>query len=144
VLRHLEPRAAGARRSVSGVGRIVEPERQPWEPLPGEKPTAYYAFSLYRGLGPKRTLREVCDILKEALRSADPNRDPAITPPPVMRVVDLDALRNGDAHRGSLTRSANRAARGFVGDALAPVRGQVVIATKFGFDIDPKAGSGKK
>src|SRR5207249_4443082 len=25
-------------------------------------------------------------------------------------------------------------------DALAPVRGQVVIATKFGFDIDPKTG----
>jgi aryl-alcohol dehydrogenase-like predicted oxidoreductase len=27
-----------------------------------------------------------------------------------------------------------------VGDALAPVRGQVVIATKFGHDIDPKTG----
>ncbi|HET6158318.1 MAG TPA: aldo/keto reductase [Dongiaceae bacterium] len=27
-----------------------------------------------------------------------------------------------------------------VGEALAPVRGQVVIATKFGFDIDPKTG----
>jgi aryl-alcohol dehydrogenase-like predicted oxidoreductase len=27
-----------------------------------------------------------------------------------------------------------------VGDALAPIRGQVVIATKFGFDIDPKTG----
>jgi aryl-alcohol dehydrogenase-like predicted oxidoreductase len=27
-----------------------------------------------------------------------------------------------------------------VGDALAPVRDQVVIATKFGFDIDPKDG----
>src|SRR5829696_1581464 len=25
-----------------------------------------------------------------------------------------------------------------VGEALAPVRGQVVIATKFGFDLDPK------
>ena len=27
-----------------------------------------------------------------------------------------------------------------VGEALAPYRGQVVIATKFGFDIDPKTG----
>jgi aryl-alcohol dehydrogenase-like predicted oxidoreductase len=27
-----------------------------------------------------------------------------------------------------------------VGEALAPFRGQVVIATKFGFDIDPKTG----
>jgi len=27
-----------------------------------------------------------------------------------------------------------------VGEALAPVRGQVVIATKFGFDIDPSTG----
>src|SRR6201987_3576197 len=27
-----------------------------------------------------------------------------------------------------------------VGEALAPVRKQVVIATKFGFDIDPKTG----
>ena len=27
-----------------------------------------------------------------------------------------------------------------VGQALAPFRGQVVIATKFGFDIDPKTG----
>jgi len=27
-----------------------------------------------------------------------------------------------------------------VGEALAPVRGQVVIATKFGHDIDPKTG----
>jgi aryl-alcohol dehydrogenase-like predicted oxidoreductase len=27
-----------------------------------------------------------------------------------------------------------------VGEALAPVRGEVVIATKFGFDIDPKTG----
>ena len=27
-----------------------------------------------------------------------------------------------------------------VGEALAPVRDQVVIATKFGFDIDPKTG----
>jgi aryl-alcohol dehydrogenase-like predicted oxidoreductase len=27
-----------------------------------------------------------------------------------------------------------------VGEALAPVRGKVVIATKFGFDIDPKTG----
>ncbi len=27
-----------------------------------------------------------------------------------------------------------------VGEALAPVRGQVVIATKFGFDIDPRTG----
>jgi aryl-alcohol dehydrogenase-like predicted oxidoreductase len=28
-----------------------------------------------------------------------------------------------------------------VGEALAPVREQVVIATKFGFDIDPKTGA---
>ena len=28
-----------------------------------------------------------------------------------------------------------------VGEALAPMRDQVVIATKFGFDIDPKDGS---
>src|SRR6266571_6206711 len=28
-----------------------------------------------------------------------------------------------------------------VGEALAPVRGQVVIATKFGFDIDPATGA---
>src|SRR6187401_2223940 len=28
-----------------------------------------------------------------------------------------------------------------VGEALAPVRDQVVIATKFGFDIDPKTGA---
>jgi aryl-alcohol dehydrogenase-like predicted oxidoreductase len=27
-----------------------------------------------------------------------------------------------------------------VGEALAPIRDQVVIATKFGFDIDPKTG----
>jgi len=27
-----------------------------------------------------------------------------------------------------------------VGEALAPVRKQVVIATKFGFDLDPQAG----
>src|SRR6266581_1946959 len=27
-----------------------------------------------------------------------------------------------------------------VGEALAPFRGQVVIATKFGFDLDPKTG----
>src|SRR5207245_11322068 len=27
-----------------------------------------------------------------------------------------------------------------VGEALAPIRNQVVIATKFGFDIDPKTG----
>src|SRR5882757_8083919 len=27
-----------------------------------------------------------------------------------------------------------------VGEALAPVRGQVAIATKFGFDLDPKTG----
>ena len=27
-----------------------------------------------------------------------------------------------------------------VGEALQPIRGQVVIATKFGFDIDPEAG----
>src|SRR5881409_39067 len=27
-----------------------------------------------------------------------------------------------------------------VGEALAPFRGQVVIATKFGFDIEPKTG----
>src|ERR1700758_3588197 len=27
-----------------------------------------------------------------------------------------------------------------VGEALAPLRGQVVIATKFGFDIDPATG----
>jgi aryl-alcohol dehydrogenase-like predicted oxidoreductase len=27
-----------------------------------------------------------------------------------------------------------------VGEALAPLRGQVVIATKFGWDIDPKTG----
>ena len=27
-----------------------------------------------------------------------------------------------------------------VGEALAPIRGQVVIATKFGFDIDPRTG----
>src|SRR3954469_9208170 len=30
-----------------------------------------------------------------------------------------------------------------VGEALAPFRDQVVIATKFGFDIDPKDGSQK-
>src|SRR6202011_5131331 len=29
-----------------------------------------------------------------------------------------------------------------VGEALAPFRGQVVIATKFGFKIDPKAERG--
>src|SRR6266849_5053121 len=28
-----------------------------------------------------------------------------------------------------------------VGEALAPLRGQVVIATKFGFDLDPKTGA---
>jgi aryl-alcohol dehydrogenase-like predicted oxidoreductase len=28
-----------------------------------------------------------------------------------------------------------------VGEALAPLRDQVVIATKFGFDIDPNTGS---
>src|SRR5246127_3317715 len=28
-----------------------------------------------------------------------------------------------------------------VGEALAPVRDRVVIATKFGFDIDPKTGA---
>src|ERR1700722_20777879 len=28
-----------------------------------------------------------------------------------------------------------------VGEALAPFRGQVVIATKFGFKIDPKTGA---
>jgi aryl-alcohol dehydrogenase-like predicted oxidoreductase len=28
-----------------------------------------------------------------------------------------------------------------VGEALAPLRSQVVIATKFGFDIDPKTGA---
>src|SRR5690242_19279593 len=27
-----------------------------------------------------------------------------------------------------------------VGEALAPLRGRVVMATKFGFDIDPKTG----
>ena len=27
-----------------------------------------------------------------------------------------------------------------VGEALAPIRDQVVIATKFGFDIDPETG----
>ena len=27
-----------------------------------------------------------------------------------------------------------------VGEALAPFRGQVVIATKFGFELDPKGG----
>src|SRR5713101_3533725 len=27
-----------------------------------------------------------------------------------------------------------------VGEGLAPFRGQVVVATKFGFDIDPKSG----
>src|ERR1039457_4151796 len=27
-----------------------------------------------------------------------------------------------------------------VGEALAPLRSQVVIATKFGFDLDPKTG----
>ncbi|HZZ35848.1 MAG TPA: aldo/keto reductase [Caulobacteraceae bacterium] len=30
---------------------------------------------------------------------------------------------------------------GLVGEALAPVRDQVVIATKFGFDIDPESGA---
>src|SRR6266851_1509074 len=29
-----------------------------------------------------------------------------------------------------------------VGEALAPMRGQVVIATKFGWDIDPNTGAG--
>jgi aryl-alcohol dehydrogenase-like predicted oxidoreductase len=29
-----------------------------------------------------------------------------------------------------------------VGEALAPFRDQVVIATKFGFDFDPEGGSG--
>ncbi len=28
-----------------------------------------------------------------------------------------------------------------VGEAIAPVRDQVVIATKFGFDVDPAPGS---
>ncbi len=28
-----------------------------------------------------------------------------------------------------------------VGEALAPFRGQVVIATKFGFELDPKSGA---
>jgi aryl-alcohol dehydrogenase-like predicted oxidoreductase len=31
-----------------------------------------------------------------------------------------------------------------VGEALAPLRGQVVIATKFGFDIDPKTGERRR
>ena len=31
-----------------------------------------------------------------------------------------------------------------VGEALAPFRGQVVIATKFGFDIDPATGSARR
>jgi aryl-alcohol dehydrogenase-like predicted oxidoreductase len=31
-----------------------------------------------------------------------------------------------------------------VGEALAPLRGQVAIATKFGFDIDPGSGSRRK
>jgi hypothetical protein len=30
-----------------------------------------------------------------------------------------------------------------VGEALAPFRGQVVIATKFGFDLDPKLTRGE-
>ena len=29
---------------------------------------------------------------------------------------------------------------GLVGEALAPFRGKVVIATKFGFELDPKGG----
>jgi aryl-alcohol dehydrogenase-like predicted oxidoreductase len=29
---------------------------------------------------------------------------------------------------------------GLVGEALAPVRNEVVIATKFGFDVDPTTG----
>ena len=30
-----------------------------------------------------------------------------------------------------------------VGEALAPFRGQVVIATKFGFKLDPRRGAGR-
>lgn len=30
-----------------------------------------------------------------------------------------------------------------VGEALAPVRDQVVIATEFGFDVDPETGEGR-
>ena len=31
-----------------------------------------------------------------------------------------------------------------VGEALAPFRDQVVIATKFGFDIDPASGAARR
>src|SRR5689334_20955224 len=36
---------------------------------------------------------------------------------------------------GPLTNEA------LLGEALAPVRGQVVIATKFGYDVDPQTGA---
>ena len=63
-------------------------ERPPWDALPGETSKAYYAFSLYRGLGPKRSIREVADLLAaEAEARDDPNRDPAIRRPPVMRTA---------------------------------------------------------
>ena len=79
-------------------------ERQPWDALPGETSKAYYAFSLYRGLGPKRSIREVADLLAaEAEARDDPNRDPAIRRPPVMRTVDLDELR-----KAGVKHAANR------------------------------------
>ena len=80
-------------------------ERQPWEALPGETRAAYYAFSIYRGLGPKRSLRTVADRLSaEAETQANHIQDPAITRPPVMRTVDLDELRKAGVQQASKRR----------------------------------------
>lgn len=46
--------------------KVEMPEPEPWEPQEGESARAYEAFCVYRDLGPKRSIREVCGILDKS------------------------------------------------------------------------------
>lgn len=69
----------------------------------------------------------------------------AVYGPPANSKDMIELIRN--AHQQGVTLFDTAEAYGpftneqLVGEALAPIRDQVVIATKFGFDIDPKTGA---
>jgi aryl-alcohol dehydrogenase-like predicted oxidoreductase len=69
----------------------------------------------------------------------------AVYGPPANSKDMIELIRN--AHQQGVTLFDTAEVYGpftneqLVGEALAPIRDQVVIATKFGFDIDPKTGA---
>ena len=69
----------------------------------------------------------------------------AVYGPPANSKDMIELIRN--AHQQGVTLFDTAEAYGpftneqLVGEALAPIRDQVVIATKFGFDIDPQTGA---